>query len=313
MPDSLWSRLTWAPLSAAASRAGLSKRRLADLIEQNQIQVARRVTASGREFVMVRQKDIEAMISFAADNMCLAEAASCLGMKRQRLSRLLPFLCPNARKSTFHGTPWLIPKAWIEEWTGKLNALSHYKSIPSWAISLDQLLRYGPLDEHRVCTLLRDVEFDLFPPIGLYANSVGLAGLLFDRCQLLKNYAGAQRVFYSIPDAASRLGVKQEVAYALAALGLLEVEMNISGRRQAQGVSASSLRKFQSSYVLASDAAKTLGCSSRAIITALLADGIDPVAGPSQNNCRQTVYSRKDLERIPWLATLNGPGPEGVD
>lgn len=307
MPDSLWSRLTWVPLSIASSRTGLSVRRLTDLIDENQIQAARRTTASGREFVMVRQTDIEAMISLTTDDMCLADVSSCLGVKRQRLSRLLPSLCPGARKTTLHGTPWLIPKGWVSKWIEALDGLADHDTIPSGAISLDQLLRYGPLDEHRVCTLLRDVEFGLFQPIGRHATSIGLAGLLFNRAQLLEKYGGHSSALLPIPDVAARIGVKQEVAYALATLGLLEVETYTSGRRQAQGVSLKNLEKFLSTYVLAADLAKSLGRSPRAVIAALSAEGIDPVAGPSQGNCRQTIYLREGLETTAWLAAKGRP------
>lgn len=301
MPDSLWSRLNWVPLSAAASQTGLSKRRIYDLIEGNLIQAARRTTASGREFVMVRQTDIQTLVSAGTDDVCLAEASLVLGVKRQRLSRLLPFLCTDARKSTLHGTPWLIPKDWIHKWTEMLETLAEHDKVPSWAFSLDQLLRYGPMDEHRICSLLRDVEARVFQPIGRYTKSVGMAGLLFHRDQLLERYEGQTSTVLSIPDVADRLGVKQEVAYALANLGLLEIEMYTCGRRQAQGVSTTSLEKFLTSYVLAADIAKSLHRSSRVVIAALSADGIEPVAGPALGNCRQTIYLRKDLRTIPWL------------
>ena len=301
MPDSLWSRLNWVPLSAAASQTGLSKRRIYDLIEGNLIQAARRTTASGREFVMVRQTDIQTLVSAGTDDVCLAEASLVLGVKRQRLSRLLPFLCTDARKSTLHGTPWLIPKDWIHKWTEMLETLAEHDKVPSWAFSLDQLLRYGPMDEHRICSLLRDVEARVFQPIGRYTKSVGMAGLLFHRDQLLERYEGQTSTVLSIPDVADRLGVKQEVAYALANLGLLEIEMYTCGRRQARGVSTTSLEKFLTSYVLAADIAKSLHRSSRVVIAALSADGIEPVAGPALGNCRQTIYLRKDLRTIPWL------------
>lgn len=301
MPDSLWSRLNWVPISAAASQTGLSKQRISELIDQNELQSARRTTTSGREFVMIRQADIQTLVTARTDDVCLAEASSVLGVKRQRLSRLLPFLCTDAKKSTLHGTPWLIPKDWVNKWTEMLEALTEHDAVPSWGISLDQLLRYGPLDEQRLCILLRDVEARVFQPIGRYTNSFGLAGLLFHRDQLLERYEGQTNTILSIPEVANRLGVKQEVAYALAPLGLLEVEMYICGRRQAQGVSIRSLEKFHSVYVLATNVAKSFGRSPRAVITALTADGIEPVAGPALGNCRQTVYLREDLERIPWF------------
>lgn len=302
MPDSLWSRLNWVPISAAASQTGLSKRRVSDLIDQNELQSARRTTASGREFVMIRQADIQTLVGARNDDICLAEASSVLGVKRQRLSRLLPFLCTDAKKSTLHGTPWLIPKDWVHKWTEILEALAELDTVPSWATSLDQLLRFGPLDEQRLCLLLRDVEARNFQPIGRQTNSVGLAGLLFHRAHLRERYGGQQSSILPIPGVAVRLGVKQEVAYALANLGLLEVEIYTCGRRQAQGVSTRSLERFHANYVLAANVAKSLGRSSRAVIKALTDDAIEPIAGPALGNCRQTVYLRKDLETVPWLA-----------
>jgi hypothetical protein len=305
MPDSLWSRLNWVPISAATSQTGLSKRRISDLIYQNELQSVRRTTASGREFVMIRQADIQTLITFRNDDICLAEASSVLGVKRQRLSRLLPLLCTDAKKSTLHGTPWLIPKYWIHKWTEMLKAFALFEKVPSWAISLDQLLRYGPLDEQRLCVLLRDVEARDFQPIGRYTNSVGLEGLLFHRVDLLERYGGQHTTVLPIPKVSIRLGVKQEVAYALANLGLLEVEMYTCGRRQAQGVSTRSLERFDTDYILAANLAKSLGRSSRAVIKALTDDAIEPIAGPTLGNCRQTVYLRKDLETIPWLTKVS--------
>ena len=306
MPDSLWSRLNWVPISAAASQTGLSKRRISALIDQNELQSARRTTAAGREFVMIRQADIHTLVSAGTDDVCLAEASSVLGVKRQRLSRLLPFLCTDAKKSTLHGTPWLIPKDWVHKWTEILGALAEHNTVPSWATSLDQLLRYGPLDERRLCILLRDVEVRDFQPVGRHTNSVGLAGLLFHRDHLRERYGGQRSTILPIPDVAVRLGVKQEVAYALANLGLLEIEKYTCGRRQARGVSATSLEKFLACFVLVSNVARSLGRSPRAVITALTEDGVKPVAGPALGNCRQTVYFRKDLETIPWLASAPG-------
>lgn len=304
MPDSLWSRLNWVPISAAASQTGLSKRRILELIEQNELQSARRTTAAGREFVMIRQSDIQTLACVATDDICLAEASSVLGLKRQRLSRLLPHLCTDAKKSALHGSPWLIPRRWINKWTDRLNELISYDSIPSWATSLDQVLRYGPLDEQRVCTLLSDVEARVFQPIGHHTNSVGLAGLLFHRGQLLERYDGQTTSILSIPAVADRLGVKQEVAYALATLGLLETEMYTCGRRQAQGVKVRALVTFHETYVFAVDLAKSLGRSPRAVIAALASDGIEPVVGSTIGNCRQTLYLREGLKVISWLAAV---------
>lgn len=160
------------------------------------------------------------------------------------------------------------------------------------------MLRYGPLDEQRVCTLLKDVEAQVFKPIGHHTNSVGLAGLLFHRDQLLERYDGQTSSILPIPDVAVRLGVKQEVAYALVNLGLLETE--ISHLRSATGSrrQSESTATFHETYVFAVDLAKSLGRSPRAVIAALASDGIEPVASPTIGNCRQTLYRREGLKGI---------------
>ena len=301
MPASLLSRLTWIPLSEAASQPGLSKRRLFDLIDSDHVHATRRFTSSGREFVMVRRMDVEGLANTESPDMCLAEASSLLGMKRQRLGRLLPVICPEAKKSTVHGTPWLIPKIWIDGWQEKLSDIAYVKAIPSVAISLDHLLRYGPLNESRVATLLLDIEFGKFLPMGRDERLVGFSSLLFHRQQVLDQYESCGNALLPIPELADRLGVKQEVAYALVRLGLLEVSSYIAGRRQARGVSVPALEKFSRKYVFATDLAKSLCRSPRAVIEALTADGIELVAGPTKGNCRQAVYLRKDLDTVSWL------------
>lgn len=97
-----------------------------------------------------------------------------------------------------------------------------------------------------------------------------------------------------IPDAAKCLGVKEEVAYALTRLSLLETVQFTAGRRKAKGVCSEALKNFKNEYVLASELAKVKRCSSGKIATALADLGIHPVAGPSIGNCRQLVYRRAE-------------------
>lgn len=104
----------------------------------------------------------------------------------------------------------------------------------------------------------------------------------------------------TIPTAAQYLGVKQEVGYALARLSLLETSLTVFGRRIARGVSAGSLKQFETEYVFAAALAQLKGCSSAAIADALKSKGIEPVASRTIGNCRQIVYRRADLRCVEW-------------
>lgn len=102
-------RMHWIPVSAAAKARGISTAKLNALIDAGNIICEERITASGRRFRVVRQQELTDLPLPAKDELTLEQAAQALGLKRQRLSRLLLSLCPGASKTALHGTPWRIP------------------------------------------------------------------------------------------------------------------------------------------------------------------------------------------------------------
>jgi hypothetical protein len=95
----------------------------------------------------------------------------------------------------------------------------------------------------------------------------------------------------SIQDVAERIGVKQEVAYALVRSGLLPtVGMDAGTKRDGRGVTPSALETFGQRYAFARDLAKQLGRSPKAIVEKLRLLGLRPVCGPLIDGCRQILY-----------------------
>ena len=101
-----------------------------------------------------------------------------------------------------------------------------------------------------------------------------------------------------------RIGVKQEVGYALARLSLLKTLPTVIGRRSALGVCANSIEKFRAEHVFAHSLAKLRGSSSTAVAAELAGKGINPVASQAIGNCRQIVYRRADLLSVEWIQKL---------
>lgn len=295
LPAGIRARLAWVTFSEAVTLIQMSKRALTELIETGAIKSASRKTLSGRNFLTVLRADVEAHSNKLPQDMSLMEASTCLGIKRQRLSRLLPVICHSARKTTLAGTPWLIPSSWVNSWGGRLKELDSFDCIPTAAISLDYLFRHGPLDDDKLGTLLVDLEQGRVSAIGKDPKKCGLSGLIFNRSELESRYRPTSGDLLSISDVAKRLGVKEEVGYALARLSLLETMQLTSGRRKARGISVRALEKFKAEYVFATELAKTKGCSCRMIAGTLSARGVNPVAGPAVGNCRQLVYRRAEV------------------
>lgn len=300
LPETVLARMAWIPAPEAASQLGMSMRRLDYLIHSGQVTAKRRTSAAGREFVMVRRQDVLAVRGDVTSALTLAKAASLLGLKRQRLGWLLPRICPDAVKLTLQGTPWVIPSTWLQGWLTLVCVTPVISEPSSDLVSLDFLLRYGPLDDHSVADLLNNIAKHKVQPIGRLGHCTGIAGLLLNR-NAIDMYQRSGQQGLSAPETAERLGVKQEVIYALIRIGLLEEEERRDSRRKAAVISTSALDQFNTTYVFATEVARSINQSPRAVIRALLEDGIEPVAGPSLGNCRQVVYARSDLIHLPWL------------
>lgn len=301
MPVALQERLSWMPLASAMSSGSFSKQSIVDLANAGTVQISRKKTLSGREFVMVRRVDIEALPKDRQRDMSLVEASIHLGIKRQRLSRWLPSICPSARKSTLAGTPWLIPNDWVQAWIARINDVKSINGFSPSSTSLGRLLRYGPLGDDRLVHLLIDLEQGKLFAIGRDPKQSGLASLLFNQAEVLARYGTPSKCIMTIPNAAKYLGVKQEVGYALARLSLLETSPTVVGRRTARGVSTGAIEKFETEYVFATALAQSKGCSSATIADALTRKGIEPVASRRVGNCRQIVYRRADLLSVGWV------------
>lgn len=303
MPETVLARLAWLPATEAACQLGISMRRMKHLVQSGHVEVRRRMSAAGREFLMVRREDVLALSEDVTSDLTLAKAAALLGIKRQRLGRLLAHLCPAALKLTLQGTPWGIPRDWLNDWLNRINALPQVHEVSPEAVSLDSLLRYGPLDDQAVAELLLDIAADKVLPVGRLSQRNGLASLLMNRHHVDRfNRTGGDGL--SVPHAAERLGVKQEVAYALIRAGLLAVDQRALGRRTAAVVREDSIDAFNDAYVFAADLARTRRTSSRSLVRALSQDGVDPVAGPSLGNCRQIVYARSDVAAVQWIGFI---------
>lgn len=301
MPEAVLSRLAWMPGPEAARKIGVSGTRLQYLIDSGAIRALTRVSAAGRTFVMVRREDIDSIGHEDLAPLTLAQVAVQLGIKRQRLGRLLPLICPEAMKVTLQGTPWLIYRPWVDGWLSIMAQLPVCQDMPCETVTLDHVLRYGPLGDGAVAQLLMDISTGSLTPHARSIAHHGVAGLIIDQREVARRaqVVGANRM--SVVQASEHLGVKQEVAYALIRLGLLEADETRLGRRTVATLRAEQLQRFHSKYVFASELARACGRSPKAVVAALAAEHVTEVAGPNRGNCRQVVFARADVESVEWL------------
>jgi len=130
-----------------------------------------------------------------------------------------------------------------------------------------------------------------------------VGALVVERAELvmlLQRHREAASKTISIVETASRLAIKQEVAYHLVARELLPSVEGHRDRRMNRRIALSSLEDFSGSYVWLRDLARRCGTSPRRIKGLLEARGVAPITAPEIDGCRQILYVRADVEG--WVA-----------
>lgn len=300
LDEAVLKTMSWIPANHACRVLNVSRRRLNDLIQDGRLQGEMRLTTGHREFIVVKRSDVEKLALTLDDGITLLDVSIRLGLKKQRLLKLLPIICPHAKKLGAQGCPWAIPVSWIERWETLIRIQVQVEPMDSRTVGLGRLIRYWPWTDEQIGLLLVDILNGEIVPAGVLKSGKGIGTLSLHVDQLDHWFSGKQRVpcaELTIPGIALRIGVKQEVVYALVRSGLLLATLRKVGRRSEQRVKVAVLEEFERSYILCRDIAQLLGRSPRAIAKFLLADGVRPVAGPGVDNCRQIVFKRDDVDK----------------
>lgn len=300
--ETVLKTMAWMPANHACRLLSVSRRRLNDLIEEGRLQGEQRLTSGNRKFIVVRRSDVEQLVATLDNGVALADAALRLGFSRQRLLALMPIICPQAKKLGAQGCPWAIPVTWVERWETLIRSQISVELIDSQTVAFGHLLRYWPWTNDQIGSLLIDIYSAEIVPVGSLERAGGISSLVLNLDRVKQWFSGKQHVpcvEIAIPDVAIRLGIKQEVAYALVRSGLLHATLRKVGRRPEKRVKVTTLEDFERGHILGRDVARLLGRSPRAIADFLLANGVMPVAGPGIDTCRQTVFKR--VEVYDWL------------
>ncbi len=99
----------------------------------------------------------------------------------------------------------------------------------------------------------------------------------------------------SVPDCATRLGIKQEVAYHLVRVGLLPTRQAMINRRMAQVVPTEALQRFERCYEPLSKAARRAGINWRHGLAWACSKNIKFASGPQIDGGRQYFVHIRSL------------------
>ena len=293
--ENLPKPLSWIPANHACQRLGISNRRLNNLVVEGRISGEERIGKSGRRFLVVRREDVETELAKGETDIDLKTCAALLGLKKMRVASLLPLLIPEARRAGGAGCTWVIPRKTVEDLLRINQTTQARNTVSPDEVTMAYVLRYWPWADHAVAQLMLAVLAESIKPVARIQKYDGIASWIFRQEQLREWHQSTQQktsTSLSVPEVATRLAIKQEVAYFLVRKGVLNAEVVRKERYEESRVSLEELSLFGAKYVFGRDLAATIGTSPKSLAERLSRVGINPICGPGVDACRQLLYAQ---------------------
>lgn len=299
LPPGLEGSPAWVPMRQAVAGSGLADSKLRKLVDEGLVAATVRTTATGRQVCTVRADSMPQDL-FKGDTYTLIEAAARLRLGRTRLRRL--FGPMGHLQQTFTAARiWRVDANLVDALCRVVAMTGPQDSDRHDLISIAHVLRHWALQESAIAELMLSIADGRAVPVGRVSHLSGVPSLLLTR-QALHCYrqkrCQTSHMGFSVPEAASALRIKQEVAYFLIRGGLLTATHAQGPMRKEWRLRMADLEQFQERVVFARDLARLHRTSARGIAARLTKAGIAPVSGPHIDGGRQLLYFRNAVSRL---------------
>lgn len=298
LPPGLEGTPAWVPIRQAAAGRGLADSKLRNLVDDGLVAAAVRTTVTGRHVCTVRADSLPQDL-LRSDAYTLKEAAERLSLSEARLRRLFGPMGQLQQNLTAART-WRVDAGLVDALCRVVAVTAPIDAGRHDMISIDHVLRHWALQDSATAELLLRLADGRIVPAGRVVHLSGVPSLLLSGQALqgcLRKRDRAMRTGLSVPEAASALRIKQEVAYFLIRAGLLTASLVRGPLRKEWNLRADDLERFQKRFVFARDLARFHRTSARAFAARLSKEGISPVSGPRIDGGRQLLYCRSAINR----------------
>lgn len=284
----------WVPLDEAAKIARVELALIRRLVASNELPSREFRHENGRTFRLVDVASTTAITERLQNALTLEQAAKDLVLAERRVRQLLNagLLIPIGGAPA-PGEHWWIDLISIQQLATCRVHAGHSRGV----VSISHLAKYQLCDAEEFVALLEAIRSGQLYITGHSEIIQEVGNWLLDRSIVtlwLTTRKAEADAKMTIAKAAEFLGVKQEVAYALVRLDILQSKAEIIGRRPARLITKSALHQFQNHYVFGTELASQLRISAKYLPSTLSNAGFLPVAGPEIRNmpCRQYLWRR---------------------
>lgn len=254
-------------------------------------QVKTRHTANGRSRRLMTPEVIQKVHAVLEDRISIKNAARLLGLSAPRIEQL-------ANAKLLIRQAGRLSKRACNTLQRSLMQVCVHGEAPSEAIRFSDTLRFW-IPVSRSSEFFEAVlsgELATYSETG--ANSIHAMLLARERVMAWASARSDQVIeWLSVPDCATRLGIKQEVAYHLVRVGLLHTRQTMINRRVAQVVTMEALQQFERCYESLSKAAMRAGINWRHGVAWACSNNIKFASGPQIDGGRQYFVHIRSLGR----------------
>jgi hypothetical protein len=288
----------WVPIKKCREGVQMSRRQFIDAIDTGAIRSCTRTTARGRKITVVSKQSAHQAVHAMEKVENLANFSARIGMKKAHAARVVPILLPELTLGRTPGVVWRIPTALADKLLKQVNECERFADVPAESVALATVLKNYKLDDESLASILEAIGNGNIEIVGTLAQPKGLGKALIRTSDLAKHQRKPDQCrLLKIPDVATTLGIKQEVAYHLVNRDLIETYADKS-HQGGRLVTSTAVREFRNRYVFARDICRALSISARKLSRTLSQRGIEPICAPHVDGCRQYVYLKAELENV---------------
>lgn len=294
----------------AAKLAGTSPARVKQLHLAGMIEATTVEHASGRHSWSLPSSAVEDLAGLVGDGMTLKDASQFLALPKHRVRELIQtgIIHPRLSAGSHSSSTWLLSRDELNRLKcteAHCEASDIANSNGLNTVTLLQVLKGWRLAPGAFPALVAALSAGELVESNPRPSDVPLGKMQISVTNLrawLERWKKTHLKEMSITVAARTLGIKEQVAYALVRSNLLQA--HVSPRTHSYQISHSAILEFQSTYVAATEVAQALGTSPKALLSQI---SIQPVSGPTINDCRQYFFKRSDIESLLNRASRKQP------
>jgi TniQ len=287
-------------IQEAAKRSGISPSYIKQLHLVGVIEATTVEYDSGRQSWSLPESAVTNLMDMATDGMTLKAAASFLALPKHRIRELIDAGLIRPRLvAGQHGSVWHISSNELNRLgrpAAKQDCIQQHNQSSDDSVTLVHVLKTWRLPAGAFPALINALVADEIENFEVAQGDTPLGQLRVPvkpvKAWLLKWKSLHQKTM-PINAAARVLGIKEQAAYDLVRVGLLQSHARKnSANRQ---VTTEGIRQFQDRYVMATEISRALGISPKALLTKI---AIQPVTGPMIDGSRQYFYKRSDVAHL---------------